>query len=91
MTKQTETTGNGPGKGKYSVSTTLRIEVLEALDYLATQSDMTRGGYVAAAATAAVLAGTIFPRVTGTAEIPPAAMKKARKAVDAERARKSRS
>ena len=86
-----ELVGNGPGKGKHSVSTTLRLEVLEALDYLATRSGMTRGGYVSAAATAAVLAGTTFPRVTGTAEIPPAAMKKARRAVDAERAKKSRS
>jgi len=84
-----ETTGNGPGKGKHSVSTTLRLEVLEALDYLASESGLTRGGYVSEAATAAVLAGTTFPRVTGTGKIAPAALKKARMAADADRASRS--
>lgn len=81
-----ETTGNGPGKGKHSVSTTLRLEVLEALDYLASESGLTRGGYVSEAATAAVLAGTTFPRVTGTGKIAPEKLRKARKAVELDQA-----
>lgn len=89
MTKTRETTGNGPGRGKHSVSTTLRLEVLEALDYLASESGLTRGGYVSAAATAAVLAGTIFPRTTGTGTIAPAALKKAQRAAEMDQRRRS--
>jgi hypothetical protein len=89
MTKKRETTGNGPGKGKHSVSTTLRLEVLDALDYLASESGLTRGGYVSAASTAAVLAGTIFPRVTGTGTIAPAALKKAQRAAEMDQRRRS--
>ena len=84
-----ETTGNGPGKGKHSVSTTLRLEVLEALDYLASESGLTRGGYVSEAATAAVLAGTTFPRTTGTGKIAPAALKKAQRAAEMDQRRRS--
>jgi hypothetical protein len=87
--KPRETTGNGPGKGKHSVSTTLRLEVLEALDYLASESGMKRGAYVAAATTAAVLAGTIFPRTTGTGKIAPEKLRKARKAAELDQAARS--
>ena len=83
-----ETTGNGPGKGKHSVSTTLRLEVLEALDYLASQSGMKRGAYVSAATTSAVLAGTTFPRVTGTGKIAPEKLKKAKRAAEMDQRRR---
>jgi hypothetical protein len=89
MTTKRETTGNGPGKGKHSVSTTLRLEVLEALDYLASQSGLTRGGYVSAATTAAVLSGTTFPRVTGIGDISPEKLKRAQRAAEIDQRNRS--
>jgi hypothetical protein len=86
-----QTTGNGPGKGKASISSTLCVEVLEALEYLASESGLSRGGYINAAVTAAVLAGTTFPRVTGTGKISPTTLKKARQAVERSRLDKPRS
>jgi hypothetical protein len=91
MTKKAERTGNGPGKGKASISSTLCVEVLEALEYLASESGLSRGGYISAAVTTAVLAGTTFPRVTGTGKISPATLKKAQRAVDRARMDRPRS
>ena len=51
---------NPHGRGKTSLSSTLPNEVLEALDYLATQSGVTRSTYAREAITEAVLAGRIF-------------------------------
>jgi hypothetical protein len=82
MTKKPDRTGNGPGKGKASISSTLCVEVLAAMDYLAKESGLSRGGYISAAVTASVLNGTTFPRVTGTGKIPPSALQKARKAAE---------
>jgi hypothetical protein len=81
MTKKPETTGHGPGRGKHSISSTVSLEVLEALDYLATSSGLTRGGYVSAAVTAAVIAGTTYPRATGTVQLPAATARKVRQSV----------
>ena len=91
MTKQADRTGHGPGRGKASISSTLCVEVLEALDQLATESGLSRGGYISAAVTASVLAGTTFPRVIGTGKISPATLQKARRAAQkAEHARQPR-
>jgi len=90
MTKKAERTGNGPGRGKSSISSTLCVEVLAVLDRLAAESGMKRGGYISAAVTAAVLSGTTFPRVTGTAKLPPAAIDKARRAVEKDERTKAR-
>lgn len=45
------------GKGKTSISTTIPNDVLEALDYLATKSGVTRSTYAREAITASVMAG----------------------------------
>jgi metal-responsive CopG/Arc/MetJ family transcriptional regulator len=45
------------GKGKTSISTTIPNEVLEALDYLATKSGVTRSTYAREAIIASVRAG----------------------------------
>jgi hypothetical protein len=82
MTRKDERTGNGPGKGKASISSTLCVEVLAAMDYLAAESGLSRGGYISAAVTASVLNGTTFPRVTGTGKIPSNTLQKARKAAE---------
>jgi hypothetical protein len=82
MTKKNERMGNGPGKGKASISSTLCVEVLAAMDYLAAESGLSRGGYISAAVTASVLAGTTFPRVTGIGKIPSNTLQKARKAAE---------
>lgn len=49
------------GKGKTSISTTIPNEVLEALDYLATKSGVTRSTYAREAITNRVLQGALFP------------------------------
>lgn len=85
MTKHKETTGNGPGRGKHSISSTVSLEVLEALDYLATRSDLTRGGYVAEAVNAAVLAGTIYPRASASVQLPAETARKVRRAIAREK------
>lgn len=92
MTKKTtERTGNGPGRGKSSISSTLCTEVLEALDQLAMESGLSRGGYISEAVTASVLAGTTFPRVIGTGKISPETLQRARRAAQkAEQARPPR-
>jgi hypothetical protein len=82
MTKKPDRTGNGPGKGKASISSTLCVEVLAAMDFLAAESGLSRGGYISAAVTASVLAGTTFPRVTGTGKIPSNTLQKARRAAE---------
>jgi hypothetical protein len=79
--KKPETTGHGPGRGKHSISSTVTLEVLEALEYLAHRSGLSRGGYVNAAVTAAVLAGNIFPRHTAAVTLPAETAKKVRKSV----------
>lgn len=79
--KKAELTGNGPGRGKHSISSTVTLEVLEALDYLAHRSGLTRGGYVGAAVTAAVLAGSIFPRAAEAVQLPAETARKARQSV----------
>jgi hypothetical protein len=91
MTKHKETTGHGPGKGKHSISSTVSLEVLEALDYLATSSGLTRGGYVSAAVVAAVIAGTTFPRATATVQLPAATARKVRQSVSREKRDRPRS
>jgi hypothetical protein len=80
-TRKTDRTGNGPGKGKASISSTVTTEVLEALEYLAHRSGLSRGGYVNAAVTAAVLAGNIFPRHTAAVTLPAETAKKVRQSV----------
>lgn len=89
--KKPELTGNGPGKGKHSISSTVTLEVLEALDYLAHRSGLTRGGYVAAAVNAAVLSGSIFPRATAAVPLPAETARKARQSVTRTRRESSRS
>jgi hypothetical protein len=91
MTKKPETTGHGPGRGKHSISSTVSLEVLEALDYLATRSGLTRGGYVSEAVTAAVVAGTTFPRATATVQLPAATARKVRGAAAREKRDRPRS
>jgi hypothetical protein len=51
---------NPHGKGKTSVSSTLGNDILEALDYLATQSGVTRSTYAREAITEAVKTGRVF-------------------------------
>jgi len=51
---------NPHGKGKHSLSCTLPNDVLEALDYLATQSGVTRSTYAREAITEVVTAGRIY-------------------------------
>ncbi len=89
--KKPETTGHGPGRGKHSISSTVTLEVLEALDYLAHRSGLSRGGYVGAAVTAAVLSGSIFPRSTAAVQLPAETAKKARQSVTRTRRESSRS
>lgn len=48
------------GKGKTLVSATVPNDVLKALDYLATQSGVTRSSYAREAITEAVTAGRIY-------------------------------
>lgn len=79
--KNPETTGHGPGRGKHSISSTVTLEVLEALDYLAHRSGLTRGGYVGAAVTAAVLSGAIFPRASAAVPLPAETARKARQSI----------
>jgi hypothetical protein len=85
MTKHKETTGHGPGRGKHSISSTVSLEVLEALDYLATRSDLTRGGYVSEAVNAAVLAGTIYPRASASVQLPAETARKVRQSIAREK------
>jgi hypothetical protein len=77
-----QTSGHGPGRGKHSISSTVSLEILEALDYLATRSGLTRGGYVSEAVTSAVIAGTIFPRATASVELPAETARKVRQSVN---------
>jgi hypothetical protein len=85
MTKKPETTGHGPGRGKHSISSTVSLEVLEALDYLATRSGLSRGGYVSEAVTAAVIAGTTFPRSSASVQLPAETARKVRQSVSREK------